>query len=131
MPDGFWEMDEVEAALWIRGYQRRFEQLDDLLASVKATLIAPRMKNGKKPNRKGYRTIARNTHDRAQAGRDSGSNMVSMEERQERFDRVRRDLDAEAIPVDLRRMRHHVCCRTPGRGRACPRARVGVLRAAS
>lgn len=120
MPDGFWEMDEVEAALWIRGYQRRFEQLDDLLASVKATLIAPRMKNGKKPNRKGYRTIARNTHDRAQAGRDSGSNMVSMEERQERFDRVRRDLDAEAIPVDLRRMRHHVCCRNPVGGGPVP-----------
>lgn len=41
MPDGFWEMDEVEAALWIRGYQRRVEQLDDLLASVKATSSLP------------------------------------------------------------------------------------------
>lgn len=91
--------------MWIRGHQRRVEQLDDLLASVKATLTAPHLKKGKKAKPKDYRTIARNTNDRAQDGRDPSSNVVSMEERRECFDRVRRDLGPGAIPVDLRRMR--------------------------
>lgn len=77
-------MDEVEVLIWIEGFHKRSELLDDLLAHFTGILLSPHQKRGKAVKAEKLHRIPRRAHPGATVTPEAGGtpdNVVDLEER--------------------------------------------------